>query len=83
MKCPGQDTRNWKPEDIFEVNCPVCGAPVEFFKDEMRLRCSQCRKIVPNPRANFGCAEHCQYSDQCVGPELARQIREKAAQDKK
>ena len=22
MRCPGQDTRFWKPEDIFEMKCP-------------------------------------------------------------
>lgn len=33
MKCPGQDSRYWKEGAIFEVDCPKCGKPVEFFKD--------------------------------------------------
>ena len=34
MKCPGQDSRYWKPGAIFEALCPECGAGVEFFKDD-------------------------------------------------
>jgi len=83
MKCPGQDTRYWKPGDIFSVPCPSCGSPVEFFKDEMRYRCRSCHKIVPNPKANLGCAEHCAYAEQCVGPELANQLREKVKKEEK
>ena len=39
MKCPGQDTRYWKPGDIFESPCPACGArhdvevPARFVLD--------------------------------------------------
>ena len=25
MKCPGQDSRYWKPGAIFEEKCPECG----------------------------------------------------------
>jgi ribosomal protein S27E len=82
MKCPGQNTRYWKPGDIFDIECPACGGTVEFFKDEMRIRCRKCKKLVPNPRADFGCAEYCQYAEQCVGPELANKIREEVRQKK-
>jgi len=76
MKCPGQDTRYWKPGDIFDVDCPHCGSKVEFFKDEATRRCRACRKTVVNPRMNFGCAAYCQHAADClgdVGPELAAQ----------
>ena len=33
MRCPGQDMQYWKPGSIFEVACPRCGRPVEFFQD--------------------------------------------------
>ena len=65
MKCPGQDTRNWKPGDIFEVECPNCGATVEFFKDEVVRKC-KCGVRIKNPRLDIGCAEWCQYADQCL-----------------
>ena len=83
MKCPGQDLRYWKPEDIFSVSCPECGESIEFFKDEMRLRCPNCKKLVPNPKADLGCAGHCASADDCVGPELAQQLREQVKPAKK
>jgi hypothetical protein len=73
MKCPGQDTRYWKPGDIFEVACPQCGTTVEFFKDEATRKCRSCRTTVVNPRMDFGCAAYCKYAADCLGelgPEL-------------
>ena len=67
VKCPGQDQRFWKPEDIFEVPCSGCGHTIEFFKDEPKLKCRKCEQIVVNPKIDLGCAEWCQYGDQCLG----------------
>lgn len=67
VKCPGQDQRYWKPEDIFEVECSNCGKAIEFFKDEPKLKCRQCGHIVINPKIDLGCAEWCQYAEQCLG----------------
>jgi hypothetical protein len=67
MKCPGQDTRYWKKEDIFEVRCPVCHTSAEFFKDDVRRRCKKCNSWVPNPKLDLGCIEWCDYAEQCVG----------------
>ena len=66
-KCPGQDTRFWKPNDVYNVACPTCGKPVEFFKDDIRRRCRNCGHMFINPHLNLGCARWCQYADQCVG----------------
>jgi hypothetical protein len=66
-RCPGQDQRFWKPEDVFEINCPQCGHSVEFFKDEPKLKCRRCGNLVINPRIDMGCAEWCQYGEQCTG----------------
>jgi len=76
MKCPGQDTRYWKPEDIFEVKCPRCGNEVEFFKDDTTRTCKKCGNRFLNPSMDFGCASYCQYVEQCIGklpPELIAQ----------
>ena len=67
VRCPGQDQRFWKPEDIFEVKCPGCGGSVEFFKDEPKLKCRKCGQLVANPKIDLGCAEWCQYAEQCLG----------------
>jgi hypothetical protein len=66
MRCPGQDTRYWKPGDIFEAPCPRCERKVEFFKDEARRKC-RCGYEVVNPKLNFGCAEWCAYAKECIG----------------
>ncbi len=67
MKCPGQDTRYWKPGDIFEAPCPHCGHSIEFFKDESTRRCRGCHRLVTNPRMDFGCAAYCKCAEQCLG----------------
>jgi len=67
MRCPGQDTRYWKKEDIFEVRCPICHTSIEFFKDDVRRRCKKCTSWVPNPKLDLGCIEWCKYAKECVG----------------
>ncbi|MGD2273044.1 MAG: HD domain-containing protein [Desulfobacterales bacterium] len=67
MKCPGQDTKYWKADAIFEVPCPKCEAPVEFFKDDTSRKCDKCGHRFPNPNMDFGCAAYCQYAEQCLG----------------
>lgn len=67
LRCPGQDQRYWKPEDVFEVRCPGCGAVVEFFKDEPRLKCRKCGQTVANPKIDLGCVKWCRYGQQCLG----------------
>jgi len=66
-KCPGQDQRYWKPEDIFFIACPNCGAEIEFWKDEPLRTCSGCHREVRNPRLDLGCAHHCQHGSECTG----------------
>jgi hypothetical protein len=67
MKCPGQDSRYWKPDAIFSVPCPVCDKPVEFFRDESTRRCKNCGHKMVNPRMDFGCAAYCKFAEQCLG----------------
>jgi putative nucleotidyltransferase with HDIG domain len=79
MKCPGQDPRYWKFDAIFEAECPECGGPVEFFKDETRRKCPKCGFRAINPKMDLGCAAHCKFAEQCFGdlpPELVRQKEE-------
>jgi hypothetical protein len=76
MKCPGQDSRYWKPGAIFEAKCPKCGHEVEFFKDDTTRKCKKCGHRFLNPDMDFGCASYCQYAEQCIGdlpPELIAQ----------
>ena len=76
MKCPGQDSRYWKPGAIFEVKCPKCGREVEFFKDDTTRKCHHCGHRFVNPDMDFGCAAYCQFAEQCLGtlpPKIAAQ----------
>ena len=82
MRCPGQDLRFWKPGDIFEIQCPKCGKRIEFFKDEVRRKCG-CGHEIVNPKLDFGCAQWCQYAEQCMGdvPEEVKAKRREEAKD--
>ena len=66
MKCPGQDSRYWKPGAIFEARCPKCGAEVEFFKDDVHRDC-RCGCRIANPKLDQGCAVHCKCGADCLG----------------
>ncbi len=75
FRCPGQDQRFWKPEDIFEVQCTGCGGAIEFFKDEPKLKCRKCGQMVVNPKIDLGCAEWCQYAEQCLGVDVVKNLK--------
>ena len=68
IRCPGQNTMFWKPDDIYDVKCPNCGAPVEFWKDDSKRTC-KCGYRFLNPKRDLGCLEYCKYAEQCM-PEL-------------
>jgi hypothetical protein len=67
MRCPGADTRYWKPGDIYEVKCGKCGEILEFFKDDSRRTCKNCNQVIRNPKLDLGCIEHCEFSELCRG----------------
>jgi putative nucleotidyltransferase with HDIG domain len=67
MQCPGQDTRYWTPDDIFEVPCQACDTIVEFFKTDVTRRCPGCGKRIQNVNISLGCARWCSYARVCLG----------------
>lgn len=73
-KCPGQDSKYWKPQDVIEVPCPGCQAIIEFFKDEPKRKCHSCGQEVLNPRVDFGCALWCPKAVECVGPARYKEL---------
>lgn len=68
-KCPGQDTRNWGPEDIYDLECPSCHKPVEFFKTDVIRECPNCKEPVVNEKMDISCAEWCPAAPTCIGLE--------------
>jgi len=67
FRCPGQDMRYLRPEDVFDIRCPHCKSEVEFFKDEPSLRCPSCGRQVRNPKIDLGCAKWCSFAKECLG----------------
>ena len=84
MKCPGQDMQYWTAEAIFEVECPKCGHPVEFYKDDTTRSCAGCGHRFVNPKMDFGCAAYCKFAEQCIGtlPEEFVGTRDNLLKDK-
>ncbi len=82
VKCPGQDWRFWRSEDIFEVACPNCKAQIEFFKDESRRICRSCKQEVVNPQVDFGCAFWCPKAKECLGEGRYQQLLASAKERK-
>lgn len=68
LRCPGQNTMFWKPDDIYDVKCPNCGKAVEFWKDDSKRSC-RCGHRFLNPKRNLGCLEYCKYAESCM-PEM-------------
>jgi len=63
--CPGQDTRYWKPEDLFDSPCVHCGSMVEFFKDDAMRDCPFCGKLTLNPKQDITCGSWCKSIKEC------------------
>ena len=84
MKCPGQDTQYWTDNAIFEVDCPKCGKPVEFYKDDTSRKCPHCSNRFVNPKMDFGCAAYCPFAEQCIGtlPEEFKGVQDTLLKDK-
>lgn len=64
-KCPGQDMRKLRVE---LYKCPQCGAEVEIFSDETRIKCQKCGTMVFKEKMP-SCIEWCASARQCLGEE--------------
>ena len=76
-KCPGQDFRNLRVE---VYKCPNCGAEVEIFSDETRVKCQKCGKRVYKERLP-SCIEWCSAARQCLGEEKWKALMGEAGTD--
>ena len=66
LKCPGQDSRYLKPQDVTEVVCEQCGGTVEFWPDEYVRSCRGCGRRIANPRLDLRCLEWCEHAEACI-----------------
>lgn len=65
LKCPGQDDRNIKAE---EIRCSGCGYRVEIFSDEIKIRCPKCKNTVIRQKLP-SCVDWCKSARECLGEE--------------
>ena len=70
-RCPGQDNRNLRVE---LYKCPHCGAEVEIFSNEVKVKCYQCCKMVYRQRLP-SCIDWCAAARQCLGEERWSQLK--------
>lgn len=70
-RCPGQNDRNLRVE---LYKCPNCGAEVEIFSDELRVKCHKCGETIGRERMP-SCIEWCAFARQCLGEERWRQLK--------
>ena len=69
--CPGQDLRNLR---VSLCKCTNCGAMVEVFSDEMKVKCHKCGEKVYREQAPV-CIDWCASARQCLGEERWKELR--------
>lgn len=72
IRCPGQDLRNLR---ISLHKCPGCGAEVEIFSDEMRVKCQKCGQYVYKEKTP-SCIDWCAAARQCLGEERWKELKD-------
>ena len=70
-RCPGQDMRNLRVE---LYKCPSCGAEMEIFSDELKMKCQKCGEIVYKENIP-SCIDWCASARQCLGEDRWKQLR--------
>lgn len=70
QKCPGQDFRNLRVQ-IYK--CPSCGADVEIFSNETKVKCHKCGTMAYKDKLS-SCIEWCASARECLGEERWQQL---------
>lgn len=70
-QCPGHDMRNLRVE---LYKCPSCGAEIEIFSDELKMKCQKCGEIVYKENIP-SCIDWCASARQCLGEERWQELR--------
>lgn len=70
--CPGAKIfKNPMPEPI---DCSRCGAELEIWTDEVKVRCKRCGATTYKDRIP-SCIDWCKYAEGCVGPALYSRLK--------
>lgn len=71
-KCPGVE----RSLRIELHKCSNCGAEVEIFSNEVKVKCYQCGEMVYSQRLP-SCIDWCASARECLGEERWRQLKER------
>jgi len=66
-RCPGMNPAYFKPKDIKINKCVNCGKEIEFWKDDIRLKCRSCGHVNFNPNIGNTCLVYCKKAAECLG----------------
>ncbi len=68
--CPGQDFRKLR---VALYKCPTCGAEVEMFSDELKIKCQKCGQYVYKEKMP-SCIDWCASARKCLGEDRWKAI---------
>lgn len=71
IKCPGQDLRKLR---VALYKCQNCGAEVELFSDELKVKCHKCSEYVYKEKMP-SCIDWCPSARQCLGDERWQELK--------
>ena len=77
--CPGASNL-WGTPTLAIKKCPECGADVEVFSSDVKVKCRNCGFVVFNDIQS--CIEWCKYAGKCLGEPLYKQLKD-AAEERK
>lgn len=69
-ECPGQDMRKLR---VALYKCPTCGAEVEMFSDELKIKCQKCGQYVYKENMP-SCIDWCASARKCLGEDRWKAI---------
>jgi DNA-directed RNA polymerase subunit RPC12/RpoP len=70
-KCPGNDST--KLSAAF-YKCQHCGAEVEMFSDELKIKCKKCGNYVYKEKVP-SCVDWCSAARRCLGEERWQELK--------
>ena len=76
-KCPGMNSAFFKPKDVKLLTCINCGKEIEFWKDDIKLKCRSCGQTNFNPNIGNTCLAWCKSAEKCLGNEDIKEWMER------
>ncbi len=82
-RCPGMAPSFFKPSDVKTRKCLNCDYEMEFWKDDVRVTCSECGHINFNPDIGKTCLAWCKKASECIGKDDIQEWLRKEAEKKR